>query len=132
MARNAMFEGFLVSVDVVFQRWQGSKQKLSKKVLKLPKAQHFAPEIYCFWFSCSFFHNLLKVFLIRTNVPQVYLKYKRESKDLPLSEYSQVEEMKIDGDLENNAKWKFLFYILTKDLFNQIKILNQHVLVSDH
>lgn len=62
----------------------------------------------------------------------MYLKYKRESKDLPLSEYSQVEEMKIDGDLENNAKWKFLFYILTEDLSDQIKIFNQHVQVSDH
>lgn len=62
----------------------------------------------------------------------MYLKYKRESKDLPLSEYSQVEEMKIDGDLENNAKWKFLFYILTEHLFDQIKIFNQHVQVSDH
>ena len=40
--------------------------------------------------------------------------------------------MKIDGDLENNAKWKFLFYILTEDLFDQIKIFNQHVQVSDH
>ena len=40
--------------------------------------------------------------------------------------------MRIHGDLENNAKWKFLFYTLTEDLFNQIKILNQHGLVADH
>ena len=50
---------------------------------------------------------------------------------VPLKEDFQVQETKIDTDLESNEKWRTLFQTTYKGLQNQMKIQYQRGLVTN-